>query len=163
VKQANWRSKSDGQNIQSNIREKHNNEKSFNTDDKGNQSKEVQCYECEGFGHIRTECSNFLKKLKKSLNVAWSDEDVSERINEYESTKRETALTGRVFSDTESCDEELDYDELATSYKDFYVRSAEICKMLGEQKKINSQLLTERSNHLAKISEFNDKVTLLNS
>ena len=24
------------------------------TDDKGNQSKEVQCYICEGFGNIRT-------------------------------------------------------------------------------------------------------------
>ena len=35
--------------------------------------------------------------------------------------------------------------------------------MLGEQKKINSQLFTERSNHLAKISELNDEVILLNS
>lgn len=35
--------------------------------------------------------------------------------------------------------------------------------MLEEQKKINSQLLAERSNHLAKISELNDEVRLLNS
>jgi len=35
--------------------------------------------------------------------------------------------------------------------------------MIGEQKKISNQLLTERSNHLAKISELNDEVTLLNS
>jgi len=38
-----------------------------------------------------------------------------------------------------------------------------ICKMLEEQKKINSKLLTERSSHLTKISELNDEVTLLNS
>jgi len=35
--------------------------------------------------------------------------------------------------------------------------------MLEEQKKINSQLLGERSNHLAKISELNDEVRLRNS
>lgn len=66
------------------------------------------------------------------MTVAWSDEDISERISECESAKKVTALTGRVFSDTESCDEELAYDDLATSYKDLYVRSPEICKMLGE-------------------------------
>jgi len=68
-------------------------------------------------------------------------------------------MTGRVSSNTESCDEELDYDE----YKGLYTRSAEICKMLEEQKKTNSQLLAERSNHLAKIYELNDQVRLPNS
>jgi hypothetical protein len=61
------------------------------------------------------------KKQKKGLTVAWSDEDISRKINEYESLKRVTTLTGRVFFDTESCDEELAYDDLATSYKDLYV------------------------------------------
>jgi len=35
--------------------------------------------------------------------------------------------------------------------------------MQDEQTKINSQLLAERSNHLAKISKLNDEVKLLNS
>jgi uncharacterized coiled-coil protein SlyX len=35
--------------------------------------------------------------------------------------------------------------------------------MMGEQKKINSELLTERSSHLTRISELNDVVTSLNS
>jgi len=85
------------------------------------------------------------------------------RPRRYESTKKVTVFTGRVFSDTESCDEELAYDDLATSYKDLYVRSAEICKMLVKQKKISSKLLTKRINHLTKILELNDEVTLLNS
>jgi len=72
-------------------------------------------------------------------------------------------MIGRVFSNTESCDEELAYDELVASYKGLYARSAEICKLLGEQKKINSQLLTERSRHLTKISELKNEVTFLNS
>jgi len=97
------------------------------------------------------------------LTIAWSDKDISESVNEYEPLKRVTAFTGRVFSDTESCDEELAYDDLAASYKDLYFRSIEICKILGEQKKISSQLLTKRSSHLTKISELNNEVTLLNS
>jgi len=94
---------------------------------------------------------------------AWPDEDISDKDSEYEPIKRVAAFTGRVFSDTESCDEELAYDDLAASYRELYFRSAEICKLLGEQKKINSQLLTERSNHLAKISQLNNEVILLNS
>jgi len=72
------------------------------------------------------------------LTSAWHDEDISDKVSEYEPSKRVTAFTGRVLSDTESCDEELAYDDLAASYKDLYFRSAEICKFLGEQKKINS-------------------------
>jgi len=57
----------------------------------------------------------------------------------------------------------LAFDDLAVSYKDLYFRSVEICKLLREQKKINSQLLTERSNHLTKILVLNNEVILLNS
>ena len=92
-----------------------------------------------------------------------SDKDVPETDDKRESTKQVCAMTGRVFSNTESSDEELAYDELAASYKGLYTRSAEVSKILVEQKKINSQLLAERSNHLAKIFELNDEVTLLNS
>jgi len=138
LKQANWKSKSDVQNLGLNIKEKQNDDRIFSTDDKGNQLKEVQCYECEGYGHTRTECATFQKKQKKSLTDAWPDEDISDKDNEYEPTKRVAAFIGRVFSDTDSCDEELVYDDLAASYKELYFRSAEICKLLGEQKKINS-------------------------
>jgi len=65
-------------------------------------------------------------------------------MSEGMSIKKVSAVTGRVYSDNESCDEELDYDDLATSYKDLYARSTEICETLGEQKKINSQLLLEK-------------------
>jgi len=140
-----------------------NNMKNFRTDDKGNHFKGVQCHECEGYSHIKTKCATFLKKQKKSLTISWPDEDISYKDSEYEPRKRVTAFTGRVYSDIESCDEELAYDDLAASYKDMYFWSAEICKLLGEQKKINSQLLTERSNHLAKISKLNNEVILLNS
>lgn len=72
----------------------------------------------------------------------WSEVDDSERMSEGMSTRKVTALTGRVYSDNESCDKELDYDDLATSYKDLYVGSTKVCGMLRGQKKINSLLLS---------------------
>ncbi|XP_024028691.1 uncharacterized protein LOC112093781 [Morus notabilis] len=35
----------------------------------------IQCRECDGYGHIQSECANTLKKKKKSFNATWSDED----------------------------------------------------------------------------------------
>jgi Uri superfamily endonuclease len=77
----------------------------------------VQCHECEGYGHIRTEHATYLKKHKKSLTVSWFDEDDLEREVQNESAKHVTALNDICMSDTESCDEEL-----AASYKDLYTR-----------------------------------------
>jgi hypothetical protein len=125
-----------GQNIKSNIREKQ-------------KDKEDQCSECGGFGHLTTECTNF---HKKSLNSAWSEKNVSERLNEGMFSRQVTALTGKIYSDDESCDDELEYDDLVTAYKDLHARSTEICKMLGEQKKINNQLLEDKKALLTKVS-----------
>ena len=51
------------------------NKKSTNTVEIKNQSKGIQCRECEGFGHIQSECANTLKKKGKSLKTTWSDSD----------------------------------------------------------------------------------------
>ncbi|MCH94353.1 gag-protease polyprotein, partial [Trifolium medium] len=40
------------------------------SDEKSSQSKGIQCHECEGYGHIRTECATYLKKQKKSVTVS---------------------------------------------------------------------------------------------
>jgi len=65
--------------------------------------------------------------------------------------------------ETESCDGELTYQELAASYKELYTRSVEVCELLEKQKKTISLLHAERSDHLPKIFDLNDKVTQLNS
>ncbi|PNX67012.1 gag-protease polyprotein, partial [Trifolium pratense] len=95
--------------------------KKINEDERG-----VKCHECEGYGHIRTECATFLRKQNKSLVVSWSD-TYSE---EEESAKFVNALTGVCISDSESCDDEVTYEELATTYKDLHSRSIEVCKAL---------------------------------
>jgi len=90
------------------------------------------------------------------LIVSWSDEDDSEGEVENEYAKLVKALTGRCISDSESCDEELAYEELAASYKDLYTRSIEICNLLEKQEKTISELHAERSQHLAKKSHITE-------
>lgn len=45
--------------------------------------KEVRCFECEGFGHIKTECPNFQKKQKKGFTII--------RYESYDESEGETA------------------------------------------------------------------------
>ncbi|GAU38940.1 hypothetical protein TSUD_372690, partial [Trifolium subterraneum] len=87
-------------------------------DEKPTVNKGIQCHECEGYGHIRTECGTYLRKQKKSLVVSWSDEEESEGEKDFEAANHVRVLTGIVESDTESCDEELTFEELATTYKE---------------------------------------------
>jgi len=122
------------------------------SDGKNSQYKRVQCHECEGYGHIRTECATFLKKQKKSLTASWSDDDGSEGDGERESTKQIAALTSRVLSNVETCDEDLAYCELADT-----------CKQLEEQINITNKLKDDRVSHQEKNYELSNKVTLLNS
>ncbi|MCI53612.1 gag-protease polyprotein, partial [Trifolium medium] len=63
------------------------------TEEKVSQSKGVQCHECKGYGHIRTECATYLKKQNRGLIVSWSDEEESKEDEESETAKRITALT----------------------------------------------------------------------
>jgi hypothetical protein len=56
------RSRPNGQNIRSNIDNQPSKEKMTRPDEVDSHHKGVQCHECEGYGHIRTECATFLKK-----------------------------------------------------------------------------------------------------
>jgi hypothetical protein len=38
-----------------------------------------QCFECSGFGHIRTECANMKKQRGKAFNATLSDESEKEK------------------------------------------------------------------------------------
>ncbi|MCH79564.1 gag-protease polyprotein [Trifolium medium] len=155
MKRMDKRPRSNVQHIQSDI----NKQTTFHKKSKGDErtsSKGIQCHECEGYGHVRTECATFLKKQKKSLVVSWSDSDDSEE--EVESAKLVNALTSVCTSDTESCDEDVSYEELATTYKELLKRSTEVCKALEKQKKINGQMQTEKIMLLKDLNESNTKV-----
>lgn len=84
------------------------------------------------------------QRTKKGLIVSWFDDDNSESELEDEASKHVTALTGRYESDEDSCDEELSYEELATSYREICIRSENVCQLGEKQKKIILQAEKER-------------------
>src|ERR1044072_5551314 len=50
-------------------------QRKFKDDEKPSRAKGIQCHECEGYGHIKSECPTYLKKQMKGLMVTWSDDD----------------------------------------------------------------------------------------
>ena len=65
--------------------------------------KKVQCYECEGFDHIVSECANTLKKNNKSLVASQSD-------SYSESSKVEDEVNLLVFNDVTKEEKEHKYN-----------------------------------------------------
>jgi len=133
------------------------------TNDKNSQFKGVQCHECEGYGHIRTECATFLKKHKKGMIVSWSDDEEADGDEESDTTKRVTAMTGRIESESESGDEDLYYEKVIVPYSYQDINDMDTSKLLIEQEEVINQLQEQRIGHLAKISKLNKEVILLNS
>lgn len=72
LKQVSSRSRGNGRNIRWNTDRQQGNQR---YEEKNSRYKGVQCHECEGYGHIRTECATFLKKQKKGMIVSWSDDE----------------------------------------------------------------------------------------
>ena len=132
-------------------------------DEKPTVNKRIQCHECEGYGHIRTECGTYLRNQKKSLVALWSDEEESEGEKEFEATKHVRVLTGIVESDTKSSDEELTFEELATTYKELCLVSVDKCREIEKLKKINSQLKADQAKNMSRIEELQIKVNHLTS
>ncbi|KAI5409817.1 hypothetical protein KIW84_055319 [Lathyrus oleraceus] len=106
----------------------------------------------------RTECGTYLKKQKRSLAATWSDESETE-----ESSNLVTALIGRWGSDEDSSDDEVTFEELATTYKKLCHRSAEVCKQVESKKKVITQLENEKVEHLETISKLKTEAVVLNA
>ena len=103
------------------------------------QGRELRCYECGGFGHIKWDYPNYLKRQDKGLNVIWSDEDAESEAG-GESAKHVTTLTGTYIFDGDSSDEELTFEELAATYKELCIKSVEVVQENEKYKKLIMQL-----------------------
>ncbi|BBN67220.1 transposable element gene [Prunus dulcis] len=88
----------------------------------------VKCYECEGYGHISSECANTQKKQNgkaKALNVTWSDSD-----SESESEENTIALITTVSLDkaqqNNGNDEEPNIGYVLEKYDDLLAASQKL-------------------------------------
>jgi hypothetical protein len=146
-------------NIQTDISKLGNTSTKTKTDDKSTQNKGVQCHECEGFGHIRTECGTYLKRQKKGLTVSWSDED-SDTDSENVAANHVSAMADVCSTDVDSDDEELTFNELASVYKKLSIKSEELCRINEEQKVVISQLETEKAQLQNQVVSLESEVTV---
>ena len=94
--------------------------------------------------------------------MSWSDGDDSDDEVKAESANHVSGLTGRIMSDTESCEKEMSYDELAISHYDLMAKNTKLTQKVEEQVKVIAQLQDERFDNLAHISELNDELSRLN-
>ncbi len=47
-----------------------------------NKTRSIQCHECSGYGHMRFECSNYLKFKRQAMNAFLGDESESDETEE---------------------------------------------------------------------------------
>ena len=161
------------------------NKKAISKNPKGNFSKPfetnkkgIQCRECEGFGHIQSECANTLKK-KKVMTATWSDQDSEQSDEEENSVALTSVHKGIVFnykdvlclnnsvqnnenSDNDSDDSDLDEESLKESYKIMYDQWLKVCSenrlMAG-----NNKNFVEKIEKLEMIiASKNDEIVSLN-
>ena len=95
-------------------------------DERSNKFKGIQCHECEGYGHIKSECPTFLKKQKKGMVVTWSDDDSNDDSEDL-TANVVMALTVKNGVEGDSSDEEMSEEELAETYKLMYIKWKELC------------------------------------
>ncbi|KAK2355658.1 gag-protease polyprotein [Trifolium repens] len=163
LKRVGGRNRQNGQSIQFDINKQQNSLKKTKSEEKSSQGKGVQCHECEGYGHIRSECGTYQKRQKKGLTVSWSDEDTDE---ESESARHATALTGTCVNveDWESDEDgDVSYEELASTYKELVTRYEEMCRILEKQKKTINKLQAEVNMQVEKATQAEEKVIQVNA
>lgn len=90
----------------------YNRESQFARKTEGSSSKfkKMQCHECQGFGHVQSECANTLKKQNKSYNTTLSNEETDNSSDEDEMEKINCFIVFNVVA--ESTDNQVDDDPL---------------------------------------------------
>src|SRR4030043_708505 len=95
MKGINRRSKPNVKNMSPDIRKDNEGQRRTKAEETSEASKGVQCFGCEGYGHIKSEFPTFLKRQKKSLSASWPDDEGSEDETNDEFAKLVTSLSGR--------------------------------------------------------------------
>ncbi|KAK2374648.1 gag-protease polyprotein [Trifolium repens] len=120
------------------------------------QNKEVRCFECEGFGHIRPECPNFLRKQKKGMAATLSD---SEEEKEAEPTNK--AFAGTFETSSSISNEDLLQEELDERYNNLTVKWEQSCELIRRQDKEMEKVTQEKEALKTSTAELRKQVTLL--
>ncbi|KAK2382273.1 hypothetical protein QL285_069821 [Trifolium repens] len=104
----------------------------------------------------RSNVENMSFNISKNGNVQRKGEPDDETVEHI------AAFAGRYESDEDSCDEDITFDELASTYKELLTRYEEMCRILEKQKKTINKLQAEVNKQVEKASEAQDEVSQVN-
>ncbi|KAK2403776.1 gag-protease polyprotein [Trifolium repens] len=102
------------------------------------------------------ERSEMKNNISKNGNVQRKGEPDDETVEHI------AAFTGRYESDEDSCDEDITFDELASTYKELLTRYEEMCRILEKQKKTINKLQAEVNIQVEKATQAEEKVIQVN-
>ncbi|WJX72422.1 hypothetical protein P8452_56307 [Trifolium repens] len=121
-------------------------------EDTSEQNKEVRCFECEGKGHIRPECPNFLRKQKKGMAATLSD---SEEEKEEETPNK--AFTGTFDTSSSTSNEDLLQEEL----DNLTIKWEQSCELIRSQEEEMKKLAHEKKALEVSTASLREQATLL--
>jgi hypothetical protein len=118
-----------------------------------------QCFECSGFGHIRTECANLKKQRGKAFNATFSDESEKE-----EETPKEENFLAFVAPHEDKEDSQSYYSENSEEEDMQSVYQLQYVEFLNLREKYKQHVLelnslrTEKISILIKINDLEERL-----
>jgi uncharacterized protein YifE (UPF0438 family) len=118
-----------------------------------------QCFQCSGFGHIRTECANLKKQRGKAFNATLSDESEKE-----EETPEEEKFLAFVAPHEDKEDSQSYYSEnseeedMQSAYQLQYVKFLKLREKYKQQVLELNSLRTEKTFMLIKINDLEERL-----
>jgi hypothetical protein len=118
-----------------------------------------QCYECLGFGHIKTECAN-LKKIKgKAFKATLSDESKKEEETPEEEQFLAFVAPYKEKEDSQSYySENSDEEDTKTTYELQYIEFLKLREKYKQQVLELNNLKTEKTSMLIKINDLEERL-----
>ncbi|XP_031112003.1 uncharacterized protein LOC116015975 [Ipomoea triloba] len=112
----------------------------------------IQCYECKGYGHIQSECPNYLRRKNKTYVATLSDDSDSEEENNFVA----------FFTNHEDDDESKEgMQDLLNSYKQLHAKWEEIIKVNLNLMQENHFLKSEKEKEILLHKETQEKLMKL--
>jgi hypothetical protein len=118
-----------------------------------------KCFECSGFGHIRTDCANLKKVKGKAFNAALSNESEKE-----EETLEEEKFLAFVAPYEEKEDsqsyyyEHSDEEEMKAAYELQYIEFLKLREKYKQQVQELNNLRIEKTTMLIKINDLEERL-----
>jgi hypothetical protein len=122
-------------------------------------SRGPQCFECSGFGNIKTKCANLKKQKGKAFNATLSDE-----FEKEEETPKEERFLAFVAPHEDKEDSKFYYSEnseeedMQSAYQLQYVEFLKLREKYKQQVLDLNSLKTEKTTMLIKINDLEERL-----